>query len=95
MREPWFQIIDVVEPRQGRPIADIAAEVAAECQIDIRVLRSPLTTDRVVAARDKALLRIFEERPDVPSGVIAAYFKREPSTIRHHWRRLGIHRSAA
>lgn len=94
MRAPWFSIIDVIETR-GRSIADISAEVANECGVDLRVMRSALVLDHIVAARDKALARIRRERPDVSSGTVAAYFNREPSTIRHSWRKSGVHGVAA
>lgn len=93
-REPWFSIIDVTEAH-GRSIADIAAEVATECGIDLRVIRSPLMIGHILAARDKAIARIRQERPDLKSAHVAAYFHRDPSAIRHSWLRNGVHRSAA
>lgn len=86
MRTPWFQIIDVVEPR-GRSIADIAAECAEEFGVNLNVLRSPLMFDHIVDARHKTLARIRQERPDLRSHQVAAYFHRESSTIRHSWRK--------
>ncbi|RWL14867.1 MAG: hypothetical protein EOR57_31470 [Mesorhizobium sp.] len=94
MREPWFHILDVTEAR-GRSIADIASEVALECGVDLCVMRSPLMLDHIVAARDKALARIRQERPDLSSRYVADYFHRDSSTIRHSWRRNGIYRRAA
>ena len=94
MNKPWFSIIDVVEAR-GRSIADIAAEVAHECKVDLRIMRSAVVLTHVLAARDKALARIRQERPDLSSRHVAAYFHRDPSSIRHSWRRNGVHRSAA
>ena len=87
MRDPWFSIVDVIEER-GRSIADIAAEVARECGVNLNVMRSPLMLKHVVAARDAALAHILQERPDAPSSYVAAYFNREASTIRHAWRKL-------
>lgn len=93
-REPFFHILDVTET-QGRSIADIAAEVSIECGVNLRVMRSPLMIEHIIAARDKALARIRQERPDLSSRQVAAYFNRDPSAVRHSWRRNGVHRSAA
>lgn len=87
MREPWFRILDVTEDR-GRSIADIAAEVALESGVNLRVMRSPLMLDHILAARDKALARIKQERPDLTSSQVGAYFRRDPSVVRHHWRKM-------
>jgi hypothetical protein len=94
MRDPWFSIIDVTEGR-GRSIADIAAEVARECRVDLRVMRSALMLTHVLAARDKALARIRQERPDLSSRHVAEYFRRDSSSIRHSWRRTGVHSERA
>lgn len=94
MRKPWFRIIDVVE-NCGRSIADIAAEVAQEYSVHTNVMRSPLKLAHIVEARDIALARIRRERPDLSSRVVAEYFRRDSSAIRHSWRRNGVHRAPA
>jgi hypothetical protein len=88
-RKPFFRILEVREP-EGRSIADITAEVAAERRIHIQVLRSPLMLAHILAARDEAITRIMQERPDIPSSQVAAYFNRDPSTIRYSWRRARL-----
>lgn len=85
-REPFFRILEVLDAK-GRSIADITGEVAAEHGIHIQVLRSPLMLDHIVAARHEAIAKIMIERPDLSSAKVAAYFNRDPSTIRHSWRR--------
>lgn len=86
MKAPWFSIVDVIEPR-GRSIADIVAEVAEKTGVKVGAIRSPLVINRVVAARDAALARIREERPDLGSARVAEFFNRDPSSIRYSWRR--------
>lgn len=86
MKAPWFSIIDVTE-RRGRSMADIVADVAAEYGVKVAVMRSPLLLDHIVAARDAALARIRQERPDLGSARVAEFFNRDPSSIRYSWRR--------
>lgn len=80
-REPWFQILDVVDPR-GRSIAEISAEAAAEMKVPLEVLRGRLCRHSLYQKRQAIYLRIKAERPDIPSGKIGKYFNRDASTIR-------------
>lgn len=88
-REPFFRILEVIEAK-GRSIADITGEVADQHGIHIQVLRSPLMLDHIAAARHEAIAKIMIERPDLSSSRVAAYFNRDPSTIRHRWRRARL-----
>lgn len=81
-REPWFCILDVVDPR-GRSIAEISAEAAREMKVPLEVLRGTLYSQRLHQKRLVVYSRIKAERPDVRSDQIARYFNREASTIRH------------
>lgn len=84
MRNPWFTIIEIIEPR-GRPIAEIAAEVARTRGVSLAEMRGARLSRNIAQARREALARIRIERPDVQSHIVARYFHREGSTIRHAW----------
>lgn len=80
-REPWFRILDVVDPR-GRSIAEISAEAAREMNVPLDVLRGTLYRHRLHQKRLAVYSRIKAERPDVPSSQIGRYFNRDPSSVR-------------
>lgn len=89
MRRCFFEILDVVE-HHGRPIAEIAAEVARERGISLAEMRGQRGTKELISARWEAMKRIRAERPDLNSACIARYFHRDGSTIRHAWRSLSV-----
>lgn len=80
-REPWFQILDVVEKR-GRSIADICAEASRDLGVPLPVLRGGARKKRLGRLRRQVYVRIVTERPDVSSTQIGRYFNREASAIR-------------
>lgn len=86
IKKPWFSIIDVTEKR-GRSMADIAAEVAREHRVSLTELRGERHLKYVCAARMEAMVKVRAERPDLSSAQVAAYFNRDPSTVRHTWRK--------
>lgn len=88
-RKPFFEIIEVIEPR-GRSMADIVKEVAARRKVSVREMRSGCFYRYITQARQEAYRAIRSERPDITSGQIAIFFNREGSTIRHHFRQMGM-----
>ena len=86
LKKPWFRIIGVYEGGK-RSMADIAAEVARDRGIGLHEMRGEAKPGYVVDARFEAYRRIRQERPNLSSSQVAAYFNKEPSSIRHAWRR--------
>jgi len=86
MREPWFHIVEVLDGH-GRSIADITFDVARQHNVALGEIRGGRRNKSVQRARLAAILLLKTERPDLSSGTLANYFRCEPSTIRHAWRR--------
>lgn len=82
-REPWFSIIDVYEPR-GRSMADIVKEVVDQTGVSLERMRS--WSHKARAARVAAIKAVRSERPDLTSGQMAVFFRRDASTVRYYWR---------
>lgn len=86
MRKPWFEILEVTEAR-GPTMHDIVAEVSETHGVHPGVIRGARQDKQAIKARHAALVRVKRERPDLPSTQVALYFRRDSSTIRHHWRK--------
>lgn len=86
-REPFFEIIDVVEPR-GRSMGDIAADVLKGRRVGINEVRSDRRDRFIVNIRKEIISRFMRERRDLSSGQMAIFLNMDASTIRHHWRKL-------
>lgn len=87
MREPWFRIVEIIEP-SGRSMADICVDVAGEFGIRVADIRGGRRNPGLRKARRKAFDMVRMERPDLSSAQVAAFFNVEGSTVRHVWRRL-------
>lgn len=86
-REPFFEILDVTELR-GRSMADIAAEVLKGRKADMKEVRSDRRDRRIAAVRKEIVRRFKVERCDLSSEQVARFLKLDPTTIRHHWRKM-------
>lgn len=82
MKQPWFCIVAELGPRS---VPEIIADVAKRHGITVTELLGQRKPVHVTAARMEAYRIAGEERPDLSSGQIARFFKREGSTIRHAW----------
>lgn len=86
-RDPWFQIIDVTEPR-GLSLADIARQEAEQAGVAIDQVRGKCQKAPLVRTRRAIYRRVRVERPDLTSTQVAIYMRKDGSTIRHEWRRM-------
>lgn len=82
-REPWFSILEVYEPR-GRSMADIVKEVVEQTGVSLERMRS--WEHKARPARLTAITAIRGERPDLTSGQVAAFFRRDTSLVRKYWK---------
>jgi chromosomal replication initiation ATPase DnaA len=88
LREPWFRIIEVIE-LHGRSVADIVHGVVAKHGVTVTDIRGQRQNKGIRRARTEAMQAVASERPDLSSGQAAIFFRRDSSSIRHLWRRMG------
>lgn len=86
-RDPWFRIIEVVEP-QGLSLADIVKQVAQRHRTTVERVRSGDRSHKLAAARREIYQRAKRERPDLTSAQIAIFMGKESSVVRHVWRQM-------
>jgi hypothetical protein len=84
-RKPWFQILEVIEPR-GRSMADIVNEVVKRRKVSLREVLGARQHEYLLEARREIYEAIRAERPDLSSNQVGKFMNRDGSRIRHFWR---------
>lgn len=85
MKAPWFNIVEIVEPRLGRSMADIVRDVSEAYNISLAELRRPSQRRMYSAARNAAYDAVHRERPDLSSSMVGRFLNRDGSSVRHRW----------
>lgn len=70
-----------------KDFARIIDEVARETGVPFAAIMRRGQKAAIVAARHKAFYRIYHRLPDITQACIAAYFKRDPTSVSHGIRR--------
>ena len=83
-REPWFRIIDIIDPR-GASLAEIARQEAEKAGVTVEDIRGMRRQRNLVRVRFAVYRRAKLERPDLTSSQVARFMRKDSSTVRHAW----------